>query len=158
MVHSMLGLGYEMPATQREAFMKRIVAALAAVLITTAAAHAQSYPDDPGAGEERGVEQVNNSGQVGTVTLFRRTPNTSVIVRLHGTSPGRVQSVRFYRGPSCDDLAGQPGYFLNDMKNGVSVSTVKALEDKLLSGNYNVVVFSSNAPGARATACGHLYK
>jgi hypothetical protein len=139
--------------------MKRILAALVAALsITAAAASGQSYPGDTGAGEERGVEQVNNSGQVGTVTLFRRDPNTSVVVRLHGTIPGRVQSVRVYRGPSCEDLGGQPAYFLNDMKNGVSVSVVKAPESKLLSGNYNVVVFSSNARGASATACGHLYQ
>jgi hypothetical protein len=44
------------------------------------------------------------------------------------------------------------------MTNGVARSVVKAPEDKLLSGNYNVVVFSSNQAGARATACGHLYQ
>lgn len=139
--------------------MKRSVLALAAALLTTAVASAQSYPDDPGLGTERGIEQVNNSGQVGTVTLYRRTPTTSVVVDLHGTEPGRVQSVRIYRGPSCDDLGTSgPAYFLHDMRDGRSVSVVKAPEDKLLSGNYNVVVFSSNKAGARATACGHLYQ
>ncbi len=139
--------------------MQRILVAIVAALsITAAAASAQSYPGDSGTGEERGVEQVNNSGQVGTVMLLRRDPTTSAVVRLHGTPPGRVQSVRIYRGPSCDDLGNQPAYFLNDMKNGVSVSVVKAPEGKLLSGNYNVVVFSSNAHGASATACGHLYQ
>ncbi len=138
--------------------MKRSVAALAIALLTTAAASAQSYPDDPGLGTERGIEQVNNSGQVGTVTLFRRGANTRVLVDLKGTEPGRVQSVRLYRGPSCEDLGtGGPAYFLSDMRNGSSNSTVKAPEDKLLSGNYNVVVFSANQAGARATACGHLY-
>jgi hypothetical protein len=138
--------------------MKRIVGALIAALLTTAAASAQSYPGDPGAGVERGIEQVNNSGQVGTVTLFNAGPNTRAVVILHGTSPGRVQSVRVYRGPSCDDLGTSgPVYFLSDMKNGRSSSIVKAPEDKLLSGNYNVVVFSSNQRGARAVACGHLY-
>jgi hypothetical protein len=67
--------------------------------------------------------------------------------------------VRIYRGPNCEDLGTSgPAYFLTDMKNGASRSTVKAPEDKLLSGNYNVIVFSSNAAGARATACGHLYQ
>jgi Cu/Zn superoxide dismutase len=138
--------------------MKRPVAALVAALLTTAVASAQSYPGDPGVGVERGIEQVNNSGQVGTVTLFLRSPNTRVVIDLKGTTPGRVQSVRIYRGPSCDDMStAGPAYFLTDMKNGISVSTVKASEATLLSGNYNVVIFSSNAPGARATACGHLY-
>jgi hypothetical protein len=139
--------------------MKRFVAAVAAALLTTAAASAQSYPGDPGVGTERGIEQVNNSGQVGTVTLFNAGASTRAVVVLHGTSPGRAQSVRIYRGASCEDFGpGQPAYFLNDMTNGASRSVVKAAEDKLLSGNYNVVVFASNAAGARATACGHLYQ
>ena len=139
--------------------MKRFLAAVFAALLTTAVASAQSYPGDPGLGVERGIEQVNNSGQVGTVTLFNRGATTSVVVDLKGTPEGRVQSVRVYRGPSCEDLGTSgPAYFLNDMKNGRSVSAVKAPESKLLSGNYNVVVFSSNAAGARATACGHLYQ
>jgi hypothetical protein len=139
--------------------MKRFVAALAAALLTTAAASAQSYPGDPGVGTERGIEEVNNSGQVGTVTLFNAGTNTRVIVVLHGTIPGRAQSVRLYRGPSCDDVGTSgPSYYLTDMKDGTSRSVVKAPEDKLLSGNYNVVVFSSNAVGSRATACGHLYQ
>jgi len=139
--------------------MKRFVAALAATLLTTAVASAQSYPGDPGVGEQRGIEQVNNSGQVGTATLFNAGAGTRVVVDLKGTPPGRVQSVRIYRGPSCDDLGTSgPAYFLNDMKNGRSSSVVKAAESKLLSGNYNVVVFSSNLAGARATACGHLYQ
>ena len=138
--------------------MKRIAAALALALLTTTTASAQSYPDDPGLGTERGIEQVNNSGQVGTVTLFRRGAATRVVVDLKGTDPSRVQSVRLYRGPSCDDLGTRgPAYFLTDMRNGASVSTVKAPEEKLISGNYNLVVFSSNGKGVRATACGHLY-
>jgi len=137
--------------------MKRSFAAFAALLLTTASAYAQSYPGDPGAGTERGIEQVNNSGQVGTATLFNAGTSSRVVVDLKGTE-GRVQSVRLYRGPSCDDLGTSgPAYYLTDMKNGRSTSTVKAPESKLLSGNYNVVVFASNAAGARATACGHLY-
>ncbi|GAC1615884.1 MAG: hypothetical protein NVS4B13_09990 [Candidatus Elarobacter sp.] len=138
--------------------MKRPVAALVAALLTTAAASAQSYPGDSGTGTERGIEQVNNSGQVGTVTLFGAGAGTRVVVNLKGTIPGRAQSVRLYRGPSCEDLGtGGPVHYLSDMRNGASSSVVKAPETKLLSGNYNVVIFSSNQAGARATACGHLY-
>jgi hypothetical protein len=138
--------------------MKRFAAALALALLTTTVASAQSYPDDPGLGTERGIEQVNNSGQVGTVTLLRRGAVTRVLVDLKGTEAGRVQSVRLYRGKSCEEFdPGGPAYFLTDLRNGTSNSTVKAPEEKLLSGNYNLVVFSSNAKGAHATACGHLY-
>jgi hypothetical protein len=137
--------------------MKRTLAAVVAALVTTAAASAQSYPGDPGAGTERGVEQVNNSGQVGTVTLFRRDAATRIQVALHGVSDGRLESVRIYRGPSCADLQPRPTYFLADLKNGVSRSSVGVTEDRLLSGNYNVVVFSNNHAGAQTVACGHLY-
>jgi hypothetical protein len=136
--------------------MKRPIAVLVAALLSTAAASAQSYPGDPGVGVERGVEQLNNSGQVGTVTLFGRDPDTRIVVVIHGAD-GRAESVRIYRGPSCDDLVTAPTYELVDLKNGLSTSTVKSPEAKLLSGNYNVVVFSSTAAGARSTACGHLY-
>ena len=137
--------------------MKRSVAALVAALLTTAVASAQSYPGDSGTGTQLGIEQVSNSGQVGMVTLLNRGPETRVLVHLEGTT-GRAQSVRIYRGHSCEDFVpGGPAYFLNDLKNGESRSTVKLPVAKLLSGNYNVVIFSSNTAGVGATACGHLY-
>lgn len=137
--------------------MKRTLAAIAAALITTAVASAQSYPGDAGLGTQRGIEQVNGSGQVGTVTLFRRGANTRVVVEMHGTSPGRIQSTRLYRGAACDSLSASPAYVLADMHGGTSQTTLHADEGKLLSGNYNVVVFSNNKAGSATTACGHLY-
>ena len=137
--------------------MKRTLAVVVFSLLAGAAAAAQSDPADTGSGTERGVEQVNNSGQVGTVTLYRADPHTRVALDLKGTDGG-AQSVRLYRGPSCDDLATRPTYFLADLRGGTSRSVVAAPADKLLSGNYNVVIFSSNRVGARATACGHLYQ
>ena len=90
--------------------------------------------------------------------LYSRGQLLQVLVDLKGTEPGRVQSVRLYRGKSCEEFdTGGPAYFLTDLRNGTSNSTVKAPEEKLLSGNYNLVVFSSNAKGTHATACGHLY-
>jgi hypothetical protein len=137
--------------------VKRTFAAVVAALLTTAAASAQSYPGDSGAGTERGVEQVNNSGQVGTVTLFRREGATRIQIAMHGVTDGRVESVRLYRGASCDDLQPRPTYFLADLRGGLSRSSVSVTEDRLLSGNYNVVVFSNNHAGAQTVACGHLY-
>jgi hypothetical protein len=138
--------------------MKRSVAALVAALLTTAVASAQSYPGDSGTGTQLGIEQVSNSGQVGMVTLLDRGPVTRVLVHLDGTIPGRAQSVRVYRGHSCEDFVpGGPAFYLTDLKNGESRSTVKLPQAKLLSGNYNVVIFSTNTAGVAATACGHLY-
>ena len=137
--------------------MQRTAAVVAFVLAACAAARAQSSPGDPGAGTERGVQQVNNSGQVGTVTIYRGAATTRVALDLKGTD-GRAQSVRLYRGPSCDDLAARPTYVLADAKNGTSRSILAATTVTLLSGNYNIVVFSNNHAGARTTACGHLYQ
>lgn len=141
--------------------MKRSLAVLAAALLTTAVASAQSYPDDSGAGTRLGIQQLNTSGQVGEVTLFRADPNVRVVVRMDGTQ-GRREAVRIYRGQSCDNVpvaSGQPAYLLSNLSpQGFSRTVAHASEDKLLSGNYNVVVLSSSAPGARPVACGHLYR
>ncbi|MEO7038972.1 MAG: hypothetical protein ABI186_02955 [Candidatus Elarobacter sp.] len=139
--------------------MTRTLAALAAMVwVTASAASAQSYPDDTGAGTQRGLAQMGNSGQVGTVTLFRHDRATRIVVELHGTLPGRVQTVAVVRGPACGQLSPRAPYRLAPLRGGVSTTpALGAPEDTLLSGNYNLVVFSSNAAGARVTACGHLY-
>ena len=137
--------------------MKRTVAALAAALLCSATASAQSYPGDTGRGYLLGIQQVNNSGEVGTVTLFNRGSKTLVAVNING-APAKAQSVRIYRGRGCDsDIGEKPEYYLNDVRGGSSVSTVQIPFARLVSGNYNVMVFSSNQAGAQAAACGHLY-
>ncbi len=142
--------------------MKRTLAVLAATLLTTAVASAQSYPDDSGAGTKLGIEQLNTSGQVGEVVLFRADPNERLAIRMDGAG-GKAESVRIYRGQSCDGpgpvASGRPAFVLSNLSpQGMSRTVVHASEDKLLSGNYNVIVFSSTAPGARAVACGHLFR
>lgn len=136
--------------------MKRTVAVLVAALLSTVAASAQSYPDTK-PGFELGVQQVNNSGQAGTVTLYDRGSKTGVALQLKG-GPSGPQSVRIYRGKDCEsDIAEKPAYFLPDARSGNLVTNVPAPASKLLSGNYNVLVFATNKAGARAVACGHLY-
>lgn len=137
--------------------MRTLAALVAAVWVTAGTAFAQSYPGDPGAGTQRGIEQAGNSGQVGTVTLFRNSRATRIVVELHGTVPGRVQTVTIVRGQSCEQLGQRAPYRLAPMRDGVSTTTIVAPEDRLLSGNYNVVVFASDASRAAVSACGHLY-
>lgn len=137
--------------------MKPIVAALAAALLTTAVASAQSYPDDPGRGEERGIQQLNNSGQVGTVTLFRHAESTTVVIRLHGVPLGRPQRAAIFRTRDCASVPPAPAYKLSDVRDGLSRSALNVSEDRLLSGNYSVVIFASTKAGAPPTACGWLY-
>jgi Cu/Zn superoxide dismutase len=137
--------------------MKRLASALGAVLLTTAVAAAQSYPGDPGSGVQRGIQQLDNSGQVGTVTLLSRGDRTAIVVELHGVPAGRTQAARIFRSRACSPPSTAPAYVLAALHDGVSRSTVNASEDRLLSGNYSVVVFSSTQAGARPTACGWLY-
>jgi hypothetical protein len=137
--------------------MKRTVAALTAALLTTAVASAQSYPGDPGVGVERGIQQLNNSGQVGTVTLFGHGQSTAVVVRLHGVPPGRMQRAGIYRTRACGSIPPTPAYTPDDVRNSLSHLLVNTSEDRLLSGNYSVVVFASKQPSAPPTACGWLY-
>ncbi|HYZ15998.1 MAG TPA: hypothetical protein VE591_06335 [Candidatus Acidoferrum sp.] len=137
--------------------MRQTVATLIAALLTTAVASAQSYPGDSGIGVERGIQQLNNSGQVGTVTLFGHGTSTAAVVRLHGVPPGRAQRAGVYRTRDCTSIPSKPEFTLGDVRNGLSRSIGQVSEDRLLSGNYSVVVYASAQPGAPPTACGWLY-
>ncbi len=140
--------------------MKRILAALAAALLTTAAASAQT-PDDTGAGVRLGIQELNTSGQVGEVTLFQAGLSARVAVRIEGAR-NRPEAVRIYRGQACETgnpAGGPPAFVLSNLNPaGFSRTQVHVTVDRLLSGNYNVVVLSSAAPGAQPVACGHLYR
>jgi hypothetical protein len=133
----------------------------AAVLLSGTPALAQAPPGGVplGAGLQRGVMSLNNSGQTGFVTLFNAGPkSTRVVTSLEGSRPGRVQTVALQRGRSCDAI--QPGIVARsaDLVKGISRGAFPMNEDRLLSGNYVVVVYSNNTPSARPVACGQLYR
>jgi hypothetical protein len=134
--------------------------ATAALLLSSAPAFAQAPPGGVpvGAGLQRGVMELNNSGQTGFVTLFRGGAQTRLVTSLEGTRGGRMQTVAVQRGKTCDAI--QPGIIARsaDMSHGISKGSVAMSQDRLLSGNYVVVVYSNNSPGARPVACGQLYQ
>jgi hypothetical protein len=141
--------------------MKRIFALSAvALLLAAAPAVAQEPPGGVplGAGLQRGVMELANSGQDGFVTLFGQGPSTRIVTALEGTRPGRVQTVAIQRGKTCDAIT--PGIVARstDMQHGISRGAVKIAESRLTSGNYLVVVYSNNTPGGRPVACGQLYR
>jgi hypothetical protein len=140
-------------------FMKMIFSlAAAALLLSSAPAFAQGGVP-LGAGLQRGVESNHHSGQNGFVTLFRHGAETRIVTAIEGTMPGRTQAVAIQRGKSCDGI--QPGIVTRssaDMVNGISRGSVPMTEDRLVSGNYVVVVYSNNTPGSRPVACGQLYR
>jgi hypothetical protein len=129
-----------------------------ALVLTVVPALAQIAPDDSGAGTQLGMAQQNNSGQTGFVTLFRRgAASTLVVIRLDSELPGRSEPAHIHRGPDCDSLNPVPVYPLAPVINGISKTLVKAPEDKLLSGNYDVNVHSA-AKLSVYVSCGHLYR
>jgi hypothetical protein len=135
----------------------RSVLGLAVVLASTAFAVAQIPPGDQGLGMRLGIQQQNNSGEVGDVTLYRRGPNqTLVVLRIEG-APHYPQPAHIHRGRSCDSLDPVPAYPLKNVVNGRSSTIVNAPISKLLSGNYSVNVHQSTANLKRYVACGHLY-
>jgi hypothetical protein len=142
--------------------MKQITGLLAAalLLLSSAAAFAQAPPGGVplGAGLQRGVMELNNSGQDGYVTLFDQGKQTRIVTALEGTHPGRVQTVAIQRGKSCDSIQSGIVARSADLVHGISRGTVPLSQDRLTSGNYVVVVYSTNTPGARQVSCGQLYR
>jgi len=134
--------------------------AAAALLLSSAPAFAQAPPGGVplGAGLQRGVEELNNSGQVGFVTLFNNNGQTRIVTNLHGTMPGRTQTVAIQRGHTCDAIQSGIVARTTDMTAGTSRGVVNMAPDRLLSGNYLVVVYSNDTPGAQMVACGQLYR
>ena len=109
------------------------------------------------AGFQRGVQELNNSGQDGYVTLFPKGNHTHIVTAIEGTPHGRVQTVTVQRGRSCDSI--QPGILAKsaDLVAGMSRGDVPIPMNHLTSGNYVVIVYSENKPGARMVACGWLF-
>jgi hypothetical protein len=131
--------------------------AMAAALSSTAAiAGAQIAPSDLGFGTKLGVEQQNNSGQVGTVTLYQRGPNTLVDLQIFGEPAGRSEPAHIHRGHSCANINPAPAFGLAPVVNGHSRTLVHVPLSRLTSGNYAVNVHASSNNLAHYVACGHL--
>jgi hypothetical protein len=144
--------------------MKFFAALFGATLMTTTLAVAQPIPhgDGPGgvpfgAGTQRGLQALNNSGQTGFVTLFNRGARTGVVVQVDSTH-GRVERAIIVRGNSCDTISNTVAAELEDLHGGISRTFVPMTQAKLLSGNYLTVVMSNTGPGARPVSCGELYQ
>jgi hypothetical protein len=121
----------------------------------TAAASAQIAPSDTGVGAERGMEQLNTSGEVGTVTLLHRGPNASIVM-LNVKSVPHAQMVAIHRAKSCDAIDPGVAYNLGTVSSGGrSSAVVNVPVERLLSGNYSVIVQGTN--GGQYVSCGHLY-
>ena len=136
-----------------------LVAALALAAATGAGmltASAQMAPGDSGAGTQLGMQQQNNSGEIGTVTLYRHGSKTQVVLDLKG-APAHAQPAHIHRGHSCDAIDPKPTFPLANVVNGKSSTLVPMSEEKLLSGNYAVNVHASPQNIPHYVSCGALY-
>jgi hypothetical protein len=132
----------------------------AALLLSSAPAFAQAPPGGVplGAGFQRGMQEMNNSGQDGYVTLFKEGESTRIVTAIEGTQPGRVQTVAIQRGKACDEIKSGIIAKSTDMVRGMSRGVVHISQDHLTSGNYVVVVYSNNTPSAHIVSCGLLFR
>ena len=144
------------------AFASALTAAASAQMTDPAAAPAPNavipgaVPGDTGAGIRRGMQQQNNSGEVGEVTLYGQGANARVVLRIDGEPGGRMQPAHIHRGQTCDNIDPKPAYPLHPVVNGRSTTIVNIPIDRLLSGNYAVNVHSSPTNMTRYVSCGHI--
>jgi hypothetical protein len=103
------------------------------------------------------MEQQNNSGEIGEVTLFARGANRTLVVLDIKGAPSFPQPAHVHRG-TCENLNPVPAYPLNNLVNGRSSTMVNVSEDRLLPGNYSVNVHRSTSNLKLYVSCGHLYR
>lgn len=144
--------------------MRYLIAAIILLLGSAAVVRAQSFPGDNGAGTRLGMQQMRQSGEVGSVTLFRRGPNATLVVLDVQSVPGTPQPASIQRNQGCDGspIDPRPAFKLHDLvkagPSGHSATVVNASEDKLLSGNYSTIVHANRADPTWYVSCGHLYR
>ena len=130
----------------------------AALMVTALPFHAgaQIAPTDTGAGELRGMQDINNSGQVGSATFFPDPKGTKVEVRVRGMREGRIEPLAILRGKSCETVEPTLGWTLAPLIEGRSVTVIAAPIAKVLSGNYVIIAHADDHVSGHNLSCGEL--
>jgi hypothetical protein len=120
----------------------------------------QMFPNTPG--QQRGLQDLNNSGQVGTVVLHKHgDASTEIVLNVKGTVEGRPERAGILRYPPLDCTTFPKNapmtLQLSPVENGHSTTVVPRGIGELLSGNYLVLVYSSEKT-SHVFSCGRLYK
>jgi hypothetical protein len=136
--------------------LKHLAIATFVAAAAVAPAIAQIAPNDTGRGIERGLTAVNSSAQTGMVTVLRGDGGPRFQITVDG-SAGHPESVTLVRGRSCPEALGAPNVaVLGTLHNGHLTATSPIPFDRLMSGNYTVLV-RNNTPDSRPVICGHIY-
>jgi hypothetical protein len=134
--------------------MQKLILVAALLSLTGTSALAQPSLDQQNARNiVRGIHGENTSGQIGEAAIDRR--NNRIVVRIQGTK-GSPEAVTIERGSTCGPAARPLVATLGTLHDGRLTATLPLGADRLLSGNYDVVVHN-NTPVSRSVACGHLY-
>ena len=131
--------------------MKRFWISLVAAGLLTVAAIA------PVAGQDTvdfDLDEVDDSGVTGSVTMTADNGSTTVSIELDGAPEDGVHPVHIHEG-TCDDL-GDVAYPLEDVVDGQSESTVDVELSNLLGGGYAINVHLSAEEMATWVACGNV--
>ena len=102
------------------------------------------------------LNELNNSGQSGSVTLTPKGTKTTVAVNITPGAVGIGQPIHIHSG-SCDDLGGVV-YPLTSLDAGMSATTVDVSISSLLSGRFAVNAHKSGPEASVYVACGDLPK
>lgn len=97
----------------------------------------------------------NNSGQNGTVTLTPMGESTKVDIRVASGAPDVDQPAHIHGG-TCANIDPKPKYPLNNVKNGVSTSTVPASLDSLMATPNALNIHKSTPEIKVYVACGDI--
>ena len=135
-------------------FTSFFIALLSIALIAPAVA--QIAPNDTGRGIERGLTAMNSSAQVGTLNVSRGDGNPVIVLKVEGAPGGHPETATISRGSDCRAANNSTGIVLGQLINGRLRATSPLSFDRLMSGNYFVVVHNNTAT-SRAVLCGNLY-
>ncbi|HUG29095.1 MAG TPA: hypothetical protein VMQ65_01075 [Candidatus Limnocylindria bacterium] len=94
---------------------------------------------------------LNDSGVTGSVSFREVQGRTEVEV--HVEPAGNLDMPAHIHPGSCDDLVPQPKYPLENVRDGVSRTTVPARVDELFAGGLALNVHRSNDDLGTYTAC-----
>ena len=62
---------------------------------------AAQAPDEPVTGIIRGIEQLNSSGQVGSIRLLAQGRSTIIEISMEGAPASRPEAITIHRGFEC---------------------------------------------------------
>ena len=100
------------------------------------------------------MNELNSSGQSGSVTLTPRGTKTTVTVSITPGAVGIAQPIHIHTG-SCDDL-GDITYRLTNLDAGMSSTRVDVSISSLLSGRFAVNAHKSGPEAGVYVSCGNI--